>query len=554
MTPCAALPPLPLSPFAHATFVDDAAQIAPTLRQWLHGVRQLERVLVVAGPQSPLVGVTASARRPIDVQLETPHALGLVSKPFSLSRFEQAVLERVAHWLPPSQRPCGLIIDMDWLLLSPAAAANASVWGGCAQRLAQALDAAVLCVYHRRYMPERLLLAGLHAHRAVVSLAGVHANPYWLPDDIAGGTCARQRLDHWLSTLHPAWASAAPRPHDPDQIHAPAHAPAHTPAHAQGSLLRLRTAHDDPLTSEPDTATRPAPPDATRWKVRCFGQLRVYLADGVRIRWDGAAGAARKARALFAFLLLRGNRGATADELIEWLWPTASTPRLATNRLHHTINALRRSLLPEAPAIKAKQHPYLVLEEGRYRLRPPPNTWVDVEDFEQLCRQGATLLREGALNEALLCLETALKLYSGDLFEDLPSELTDDRDNDWCWSRRYWFKDMVFKIHRDCATIHRLQGQHLQAISHCQQALQRDPACDLAHAELMRVYAAQGRADALARQYRLYRLAVTASGHLTPEAIRTALHAMSQLHAELLATAQAPLSVSLPKAEKIHPQ
>jgi hypothetical protein len=108
------------------------------------------------------------------------------------------------------------------------------------------------------------------------------------------------------------------------------------------------------------------------------------------------------------------------------------------------------------PPRKGRQHPYLVLEEGRYRLRPPPNTWVDVEDFEQLCRQGASLLREGALNEALLCLETALNLYSGDLFEDLPSELTESQDHDWCWSKRYWFREMVFKVHRDCATVHRL--------------------------------------------------------------------------------------------------
>jgi DNA-binding SARP family transcriptional activator len=160
----------------------------------------------------------------------------------------------------------------------------------------------------------------------------------------------------------------------------------------------------------------------------------------------------------------------------------------------------------------ARHHPFLTRHDQNYTLSPPSNTWLDVEDFEQLCRQGATLIKQGALDEALLCLESALKLYSGDLFADLPREFTETTDPDWCRSRRYWFREMYFKVHRDCAQIHREMGRYLEAIQHCQLALQRDPACQLAHCELMRIYAQQGRRETLERQYRLFRLANSGTG------------------------------------------
>lgn len=435
--------------------------------------------------------------------IETPQTLGLASKPFSLARFEARVEERLIAETArvPSSAPWGIVIDMDWMLLSPASSANASVWGSTTQRLGNSAAAGVLCFYHRRHMPERVLLAGLHAHTTVVAEDGCHVNPYYLPDTLAADPSARPRLDHWLAYISPNLITER-------QMDA---------APAQGTSLRLLSSDNDASNS-----SEPRPHDTSdeRWKVRCFGGLRIYLANGERIAWQGKAAASRKVRCLFAFLLLRGSKGATAEELIEMLWPGAHAETLAANRLHHSINSLRRALLPtpdpatKAERVKARLHPYVLRQDGRYALRPPGNTWIDVEDFEQLCRQGGTLLKEGALDEALLCLESALKLYSGDLFEDLPAAFTESRDPDWCWSQRYWFREMYFKVHRDCAVVHRLQGNYLLAIQHCQKALERDSACEIAHSELLRVYAAQGRREALERQFRLYKLALPTAGQI----------------------------------------
>jgi DNA-binding SARP family transcriptional activator len=80
---------------------------------------------------------------------------------------------------------------------------------------------------------------------------------------------------------------------------------------------------------------------------------------------------------------------------------------------------------------------------------------------------------------------------------------------------------MYFKVHRDCASAERQLGHALAAIRHCQAALKRDPACEMAHSELMRVFASQGRGEALTRQYRLYRLAASeAGGQAVDSAVR----------------------------------
>ncbi|HET9207032.1 MAG TPA: bacterial transcriptional activator domain-containing protein, partial [Burkholderiaceae bacterium] len=246
----------------------------------------------------------------------------------------------------------------------------------------------------------------------------------------------------------------------------------------------------------------------------------------------GKAGSTRKLRGLFAMLLLSAERGATAAELVEALWPDATSPELALNRLHHTVNELRRCLLPASSMperLSPRNHPYLVRQDQRYFLRLPPNSWIDVEEFPQLCRQGGDLLRDGRLREALICFESALKLYTGDLFADLPASLTEGADADWCASTRAWLRELWLKVHGDCARVHRELGNQLQAAAHCHTLLSQDPASSFAHAELMRLHALQGRRDALDRQFQLYRQAALAAGHS-----KTATLPLMDLYVELM--------------------
>ena len=238
-----------------------------------------------------------------------------------------------------------------------------------------------------------------------------------------------------------------------------------------------------------------------RWKIRCFGRLRVYRADGSQVEWAVPGGATMKTKTLFAYLLQQGGKGARADDLADLLWPDSESAEVARNRLYHAVRSLRQALEDQR---RSKSGGYVLRDGASYVLVPPDRSWLDISAFEQLCRQSQSHIKAGDLDEALVCLRAADRLYTGDLFEDIPSEYVDDQDRDWCWTRRYWLRDMYLKVQRDAARIYRGRAEYSAALSHCQKALKIDPLAEFAHEEAMWVFAAQGRREAIERQYALY--------------------------------------------------
>ena len=491
-----------------ACFLQGREALPELLQSWQRSLgRKPVHYVIVADHSSAIIAAWRKLIRPPSTLAVTPRDVGFLVKPFPISLIESRLLQYVTGESPP--RKLALLVDMDWLLQAPSAMANGSIWGTIIERLLAGGVHCCLSVYHRRHLPERDLLSGLHAHAAVLAADGLHDNPYRLPPSLAAGTgtsqSVRLRLDHWLThlseTLRPQ------QPNDDPRLRAPL------------SGVDSADGVRDQAASEDDA--QPPPWGADRWKIRCFGSLRIYRSSGKTVDWHGSdergkPGSARKVRGLFAMLLMSGDRGMPVAELIDVLWPGATSPENALNRLHQTVNELRRRLLPAAEAVaspKARHHPYVVRHDQRYFLRLPPDSWIDVDEFPQLCRQGGDLLREGRLSESLLCFESALKLYTGDLFADLPAAMTEGADADWCASSRAWLRELYFKVHGDCARTHRELNNHLQAAAHCRQMLQHDAGSDFAHAELMRIHAAQGRRDTLERQFQLYRQALSATGH-----------------------------------------
>jgi two-component SAPR family response regulator len=505
-----------------ACFLQGGDPLAAMLSAWRRAVATpVAHAVLVAEPGAPLHAAWRHSADPPPATALTPGFLGLLEKPFSTAR----ITARLSQQLGAEGRAADqtvLLVDMDWLLRAPSAMANGAIWGSIIERVLAGGAAACLSLYHRRHLPERDLLAGLHAHAAVLAPDGCHVNPYRLPLELtasaSGAQAMRLRFDHWLGHLSPALRWQAPARAERDlQAAAPL---------SGGEAPSVLPAREEQGSDSLDDAAAGAV--IHRWKIRCLGSLRVYRRDGQAVQWHGSsgagkAGATRKVRGLFALLLMSGERGMDTGELVDTLWPDTKDPDKVRNRLHHTVTELRRSLAPldaaGRPPEKISRSPYVVREAQRYYLRPPPNSWIDVEEFPQLCRQGGDLLRDGRLDEALLCFDSALKLYTGDLFEDLPASLTDDGDADWCAATRAWLRELCVKVHGDCARIHRELGNPLQAAAHCRELLRHDASSSFAHAELMRLHAAQGRREALDRQFQVYRQALPATGHADGESI-----------------------------------
>lgn len=422
-------------------------------------------------------------------------AIGLDTAPFEA----ETVADSLRTLAGENRAGTVLVVDMGWGWKTPAASANFDVWGAlCGGLAAEGLR--LISLYDWQVLIGDQMLAALRGHKQFLAASGLYDNPFWLPGAYLSGATLREQISFLLARTVPDLA------------------PMVLPPGGEGLASGLEA---DPG-SHAGTELRPMQGLGLRWKIRCFGRLRIYTSGSQQIDWAVPGGSPRKAKALFAYLLQRGESGASADRIAELLWPDDGAEASKRARLHHTVAMLRKVLGGKSFVERRGEY---------YHLRPPPGTWVDINLFEQFCRRSKALEKSGRDDAALGLLEAADRLYTGELFEDLLPEYIEAQAEDWCLPQRVWLKDMALKVRRDMAVILRRRGKLQDALKQCRRALEMDPACEIAHEEAMRIYHTQGRTEAIGRQYRQYLDALRADGedirHPELEKVYLALSASS---------------------------
>lgn len=374
-----------------------------------------------------------------------------------------------------------VIVDMSWALTTVLGVGTIETWGTVAERLASEIGVTVISLYNQDLLIEEQLQAAFRAHQQFVAPSGLYQNPYWLPRELLTESTLDEQLGFMLGRVVPDFAGT------------------------QFFRLFDKAAARG---ASPDWLARGRPPLVTpglsaRWHIHCLGQVRVFL-DGQRaVDWRTDGGATKKTRTLFAYLLTRGEKGAHADQIGELLWQGVGSEKTKRARLHHTIAMLRKAL----------GSPDAVLRTGDYyRLNAPPGSWLDITAFEQLCRRGLSLARHGQEDAALKIYFEAVRLYEGDLFQDLPLEYLTTESEDWIMPRRTWLREMALRLHYDLSKLLRRYRRYAEALEQAQRAVAIDPTNEPANAEAMRVFHAMGRTDAMHRQFRQYRSALASMG------------------------------------------
>ncbi len=456
-------------------------------------------LLVSDGLSAALATGETMAMHPPEVDCLPLGEAGFLQDPVSFRSVMQHLCRHFDAFVARSGKAGAcLVVDMSWALASHTAAANFQDWMAVAEALVERLAVPVISVYNRKLLIDEQLLSALHGHPNILLAGGVKTNPFWLPSATLSRGTLREQIDHWLLAIGPDLAVPKGQP--------PCHA-----AEGTNPMWLLRRSAED-ASSRDRHLHGP-------WRIRCFGRLRVSRNNGEEIIWDSPGGATRKTKTLFAYLLHKGGDGAEAEDLADLLWPDATSQEAARNRLHHTVRFLRRALTPEAEADDAG---HLLRQGSRYILAPPDRSSLDISSFEQLCRHSIAHMQAAAMDEALLCVLAAERLYTGDLFADIPVAYVDDSSRDWCWSRRIWLREMFLKVQRDAAMIYRRRQDYTSALAHCQKALAIDPLCEIAHEEAMMIFDAQNRQDAVDRQFKLY---MRALGHFDDRPLSKALKA-----------------------------
>ena len=108
-----------------------------------------------------------------------------------------------------------------------------------------------------------------------------------------------------------------------------------------------------------------------------MSSLKIYLLGDVQIEWNGMrlpAFPTRKARALFAYLVLHRRRAHTRSQLAGIFWGGYPESRALRN-LSTTLWRLRQ-VLPDG---------YVVSEGETIAFQLTSDYWLDIEAFEALC-------------------------------------------------------------------------------------------------------------------------------------------------------------------------
>jgi DNA-binding SARP family transcriptional activator len=387
----------------------------------------------------------------------------------------------IAKLLPRLKRPTtSLIVDMRWAITNMEGISSLERWGAVASALAAQTRKPVISVYDQDLVVEEQMQTAFRVHRQFIAPSGVYTNPYWLPAAMLETSSLDEQLAFMLGSIVP----------DHQGLH----------LRRKGGEMLARGA--TPSWLPKSSAALGSGTANTRWHIHCFGKLRVFIG-GREIDWRIAGSTPKKTRTLFAYLLQRGEKGAHADQLSELLWPGEAQEETKRARLHHTVAMLRKTI----------GYAESVLRNGDYyNLNPPSGSWIDIETFEQQCRRGLALFKKGEDAAALQLYLAAHQLYAGDLFEDLPREYAESEQENWCIPRRTWLQEMALKLQTDMTRALLKTGRTREALEHCMKALAIDPASESANAEAMRIFEAQGREEAIHRQYRQYVQAVKAVG------------------------------------------
>jgi two-component SAPR family response regulator len=371
-----------------------------------------------------------------------------------------------------------IFCEMTWAVRSPSGDIYLRELHEAFQKYLTSNSITIICLYNESILLNEQLLLGLFSHPQIYTSEGIKDNPYFLPAEIIKKNQLKTRFDYWLSNI-----DAQRRDNIPQPQQATKNEKENYPIEKMVNPMVAQTSEG-------------------RWKIRCFGELRIRRENGELIDWNTKAGATKKLKTLFAFLLIRGERGATAEELADLLWADSDSTEQALNRLYHAIRYLRMILQGSTETIKKSS--FIVQQSSVYYLRLPYDSWIDLPMFQELCFKGNQHIKEGNLEQAKICYESAERLYSGDLFNDIPLKYIENNNNDWCWSKRFWFHEMYHKLLYSLANIHRQLGRLSQAINYCDKALTEDPTLEAAQREKLLALAESKRFDALHRQFKVY--------------------------------------------------
>ncbi len=214
----------------------------------------------------------------------------------------------------------------------------------------------------------------------------------------------------------------------------------------------------------------------------CFGRFEVR-----RLEQRVALCSNRNGQTILRYLVAQPNHSATMDVLMTALWPD-DAPEAAHHKLQVAVSALRRSL--NSNYTDDPGSGYILCKQGTYQLNPSIPVSSDVNEFVRLYQAG----RRAIDSTTITCYEQACKLYIGPFLQD-------DLYADWSSIRREQLRSTYLTMCKALADYYTETGNYEEAIPWATVMLKENACDEVAHRQLMHIYAAQGRRSEAIRQF-----------------------------------------------------
>jgi TolB-like protein/DNA-binding SARP family transcriptional activator len=230
-------------------------------------------------------------------------------------------------------------------------------------------------------------------------------------------------------------------------------------------------------------------PEGTLLQLQLLGPMCVHINSGEAFL------AARKSRALLAYLALKRGAPVPRQTLLGLLWGSRSEDQ-ARASLRQTLSALRKELGPLSERFLITFNDSVSLEAA--------GVWVDVHALDAAIQ-----------NPATATLESVAILFRGDLLEGL--ELSEATFDQWLLAERERTRSQMLRVWHAMVNEQEKNNRIEDAITNCAKALALDPLQESMHRLLMGLYMKQARHDAALAQFEHCRRTLANQLHAMPE-------------------------------------
>ena len=223
--------------------------------------------------------------------------------------------------------------------------------------------------------------------------------------------------------------------------------------------------------------------EVEKLKIQMLGTFSIQYGENII---DDNGDRSKKVWLLLAYLIYYRRRAISQEELVNLLWhKEGGNPSGALKTTLHRVRTVLDRLSPSVG------HDLISYKNGSYTWNPEMEVELDIDAFEQLCKDGIAAYNEQNRFEMLM---KAVELYHGDFLEKLSSE-------PWVVPILAYHHNLYVRAVMELLPVLEFSGRRDEAVALCENAVRLEPYHEELHQILIRNLIEMGQQKRAATVY-----------------------------------------------------